>query len=221
MGDTARGDTARARLRGRGDPEHREFGRGFDREDETASRPPPRTASSHDRGDRELAPGRGAPPGPWGDDQDDADEVDDAGDVDGVGVPPTGFLAPIQDMRFVRQSPRTTNDKITYAIHGAYAMPESFWRTANILFAYTVAPVGHVVCDAIKWALFDRLSRALLAVPVLIALLFVLNQIPLVEWLIPDQWDISTAFSPDDAPGTVEVPIDEVPIDEAPVAGGE
>lgn len=150
---------------------------------------------------------------PWPPAEDDWPDEDGYDVVPAAGDEPPGFLAPIDDMRFVRQSPRTTNDKITYAIHGAYAMPESVWRTWNIVFAYMVATPGHVLCDAVKWALFDRLSRFLLAVPVLLAALFLLNHIPLVAWLVPDQWDVSALF-PHDVPlepGTVQVPLDLAP----------
>jgi hypothetical protein len=135
----------------------------------------------------------------------------------GEVLPLPVFLSWIQEWRFVRDT-TTTVDHIDYAINGAYALPDGdpwSWnwinRRAHIAFAYTIGLVGALLCDAVKWAFFTRLSRALIAVPAVLALGWALNHIPVTAWITPDGWDISTWWA--DPPAIVEVPI-ETPIGE-------
>lgn len=134
-----------------------------------------------------------------------------AGEGDSLRVP--AFISPLREWRFVRDA-TTTADHIDYAITGAYSVNgEGWWRKANIVYAHTIVPVGILLCDAIKFVFFERLSRFLIAIPTVLALAWLLNHIPVTAWLIPDGWDVTTWWQPDPAT-TVEVPV------EAPVGEG-
>lgn len=123
------------------------------------------------------------------------------------------WLSPLQELRAIRESAGTTAEHIDYAVNGAYAVPGSVWRRAHIVWAYTGAAAVTLACDLLKWS-FCRFSRALVAIPVLLALLWLLNHVPVTQWLIPDQWDASTWLPHElpPEPGTVEVPLD-IPVD--------
>ncbi len=106
--------------------------------------------------------------------------------------------APLQGFRFVRESPGSLMDQIDYAREGAYTIrPDGVWRFANIVFARFVAVLGLGLCYLIAWAFFTRLSRTLTAVPVALLLLWLLNQLPVTQWLIPDWADFTIWLFPD------------------------
>jgi len=99
-------------------------------------------------------------------------------------------------LRFVDRSPGSLRDQIDYAEDGAYSTREGWWRTANVVFAKTVARVGLTVCYFLAWAVFTRLSRCLTTLVVAPFALMLLNGIPLVGYLIPDWADVTTWFAP-------------------------
>ena len=99
-------------------------------------------------------------------------------------------------LRFVNRSPGSLRDQIDYAEDGAYSTRDGWWRTANIVFAKTVARVGLTVCYFLAWAVFTRLSRCLTTLVVAPCALMLLNGIPLVGYLIPDWADVTTWFAP-------------------------
>ncbi len=125
---------------------------------------------------------------------------------EGDETPLPGWLSWLQEWKFVRD--RTiTADHIAYAQDGAYACSE-YWpvRYANLFFAHVLVPIGILLCDAIKWAFFQRLIRCIIAIPTTLALMWALNHVPVVAWLIPDGWDFTTWWAD---PASVEVPIDD------------
>lgn len=98
-------------------------------------------------------------------------------------------------LRFVRSSPGSLLDQIEYARDGAYTTSKSGpWRLVNIWYARLVAVPGLAICYFIGWAFFTRLSRAVISVAVAVPLLVILNDIPIVELVIPDWADVTTWF---------------------------
>lgn len=98
-------------------------------------------------------------------------------------------------LRFVNESPGSLMDQIEYAEDGAYSNRVGGpWRTANIAYARCIAVPGLAICYFLGWAFFTRLSRAITVLIVSVPLLALLNDVPVVEWLVPDWADITTWF---------------------------
>lgn len=162
------------------------------REVETSRRGPHGRGGREDAGDAELLPT------PWGDDGASGDEH---------GVPAMRVFAPVEGLRLSRDAGETTHERIEWASHAAYTAPgpDGLWRKANVIFAYTIGPVVTILCDTIRWTC-GNLARFLGGIVVTVSLCFILNQVPVVQWVIPDQWDVSNLF-PHDDPELIEVPI--------------
>lgn len=120
---------------------------------------------------------------------------DPAETTDYVGPPPfrVSFADAAQQLRFVSNPPGSLLDQIEYAREGAYTnRVNGPWRTANIVFAKYIAVAGLGLCYLIGWSLFTRLSRTLTCGPLYLLLFMLLNQFPVVAWLVPDALDFTT-----------------------------
>lgn len=105
------------------------------------------------------------------------------------------FAQACDGLRFVHQSPGSLRDQVEYARDGAYTVRAyGWWRTANVVFARLVATPGLTVCYLAAWAFFTRLTRALIAWPILAFLLMFLNSIPFAEMFVPDWADFTNWF---------------------------
>jgi hypothetical protein len=93
-----------------------------------------------------------------------------------------GLLA---GLRFVSESPGSLRDQIEYAREGAYTnRVDGPWRNANIWFARLGAYPGLTVCYFWAWAFCTRLSRAMVAWPVLVIVMWLLLSLPVTQWFV-------------------------------------
>ncbi len=113
---------------------------------------------------------------------------------------PGRLVAALSGLRFMEQA----MDRIDYARNGAYSIQvDGWWRNANIWFVSLVAIPGMIVCDSIKWALFERLPRTLVSLIVIPLALMLLNGLPVIAWLVPDWADFTTWGATETVPGAV------------------
>lgn len=104
-------------------------------------------------------------------------------------------LATLGELRFVRERPSSLVDHLAYARVGQWTTQnEGQRRTAALVWAYTVAIPVTALAHFTVWAV-ARPTRAGVVAAVAAVLATALNQIPVVELLIPD-WASLTAWPP-------------------------
>ena len=103
--------------------------------------------------------------------------------------------AALGELRFVRERPSSLVDHLAYARYGEWTTQDDGQRrSAAVMWAYLVAIPVTAVAHFAVWAV-ARPTRAAVVTVIAAVLATALNQIPVVERLVPD-WASLTAWPP-------------------------